>query len=1214
MRDLFTIVAMLIVVVLCAALAVPYFINWQAYRAEVETALGKAFGVPVHTEGAITVRLLPTPHLALERVAVGRDEPFLSADGLNISLEAPPLLGGNIKVSQARLVRPVMRVDVNTDGAFSVPVLSDIQLGALNAAGINGLIIEDGTLRFVSASEAGIVEQVIGPIDVTASAAALAGPWRIDGSIAGHGLHLATGLPDVERRVRVKLRLDAAKETVNVGAYSEFDGLMQLGAIPVIQGRLIASSPLPEWPVVATADAQAVPARLVATANISNDGWQIIGKDLELSAGEGVRALVLTGDAALDASAFRAGEMPRLMLMLNGRRIDTAPLLQASNTQNRSVVQSLSKRLMTKLDGLPIDLSLTLGSIALSGEEIGPASVKLSVAQREGSPQVDVERFALTFPGGTIQGRGNVLTHGNPRFAGNVQMTGTDTQRLANALTNTGLVPQLTQTLRQWPNMAVAGEIEASEAGIAIRDLHWSAGETSIIGELHYTPAQSKQRGRLIAKLTAHNLDLAALPEFDPILFMQTETDLDVAIEADNLQFGAASAIQDRRLSIGFTTSPEGININQFEMVDHHNAHLVASGHLDENGGRIMASLNAERPEAVLALSRSFMPELWGRVISRLEPDIGPLALEATIARPGTGRPLVAVIKGTAAQTRIDAKLIHDPSGAAKDKAVVEVSLASPNAAAMLRQLGVANAHFDENATVVPIQLKLSARGATFASLDGQGEGMIADSRATLAGQWRSDGSSMRLSGPLTLASSNLTPVVDILQFSLPGVQLGRDTKVTAALSWDNKALKLNDLQGTVGGDAVSGAIVMVDGKLTGELAMDRLDLGDLLALSLGDAAQPQAGQVWSSRRFQDVKSTFEAGVNIDIHLRAKHMRAMSAITLNNASLRLNLSPEIVDLREITGDLPGGGKAKGDIALRRSGSQASFRANVALESMALSALSPGQGDGTLNARLDIGASAESVAGLVANLSGGGEVQVLQAAIPRFDPTALARLMPELLKPEAINTDMSTISTRLGAAFDKGAWPVKDIAIPLTIAGGALRFGPVSLEASQAKASVNGVFDISRLQFDARAHLTSAMPLEGWNGAPPQAIVVWRGPLNAVERTIDAGHAANGLAAISLTRELDRIEKLEADARQRIEKARQERAQREQQRLEQAQEEAARLKAQAAKEAAENQMKAAQQRELIQPQTLPQPPQETPPATPVPIPNAPLDIRPGSLYP
>jgi flagellar biosynthesis GTPase FlhF len=130
---------------------------------------------------------------------------------------------------------------------------------------------------------------------------------------------------------------------------------------------------------------------------------------------------------------------------------------------------------------------------------------------------------------------------------------------------------------------------------------------------------------------------------------------------------------------------------------------------------------------------------------------------------------------------------------------------------------------------------------------------------------------------------------------------------------------------------------------------------------------------------------------------------------------------------------------------------------------------------------------------------------------------------------------------------------------VSVVGGVVRLSPVSIASSSASWQGAVAYDLKSLTLDARGTLVSRVnPPRNWTGSAPSIGLAWRGPLTAPAREIDTGPLANGLAAVVLQRELEKIEMFESDANEvrRRQQRRDMDRQRERDRL--AAEEAARL--------------------------------------------------------
>src|SRR6202035_1631284 len=112
-RDILTIIASIVIVLLTLALGVPYFINWSEHRAAIEARLTQALGVPIDIAGPIDIKLLPTPTLRIQRFAAGGAELRLSGDAARFELSLVPLFRGDFQILEADLEAPRLSTSVD---------------------------------------------------------------------------------------------------------------------------------------------------------------------------------------------------------------------------------------------------------------------------------------------------------------------------------------------------------------------------------------------------------------------------------------------------------------------------------------------------------------------------------------------------------------------------------------------------------------------------------------------------------------------------------------------------------------------------------------------------------------------------------------------------------------------------------------------------------------------------------------------------------------------------------------------------------------------------------------------------------------------------------------------------------------------------------------------------------------------------------------------
>jgi flagellar biosynthesis GTPase FlhF len=102
-----------------------------------------------------------------------------------------------------------------------------------------------------------------------------------------------------------------------------------------------------------------------------------------------------------------------------------------------------------------------------------------------------------------------------------------------------------------------------------------------------------------------------------------------------------------------------------------------------------------------------------------------------------------------------------------------------------------------------------------------------------------------------------------------------------------------------------------------------------------------------------------------------------------------------------------------------------------------------------------------------------------------------------------------------------------------LVAGALRIGPIAADTGAAVWQGTAAVDLKTMAIDARGTLTARARPVSWSAAPPYIQLAWRGSARELRREVDAGPLVNGLAAVVLTRELERVEAFEADANERL---------------------------------------------------------------------------------
>src|SRR4029078_8403173 len=115
-----------LILALLAALLGPHVIRWNDHRAFFEAEASRLVGIKVRVGGDIDVALLPTPSVTLRAIAIGpaREGSRLRARSLRIELGLGPLMRGELRATEMRLVAPQFNIGLDGNGQIDWPPLA----------------------------------------------------------------------------------------------------------------------------------------------------------------------------------------------------------------------------------------------------------------------------------------------------------------------------------------------------------------------------------------------------------------------------------------------------------------------------------------------------------------------------------------------------------------------------------------------------------------------------------------------------------------------------------------------------------------------------------------------------------------------------------------------------------------------------------------------------------------------------------------------------------------------------------------------------------------------------------------------------------------------------------------------------------------------------------------------------------------------------------
>ncbi len=1108
LREILTIVACLLIALLTAALAGPYFIDWTAQRGLVEAQLGKVLGAPVKTSGGIDLKLLPTPRLELGGVETAQTGGFsLRSAGVRLELAVSPLLRGDLRFIEAAFDAPDIVVPAG------VPAVAPGAAGSLPGdAQFERIVIRGGRLRVVDG--AGVAMLDLAGLDLDAEAASLSGPFKGSGSFLRGGerapFRFNTGVVENER-LRLKLIVDEA-----VGLpRADLEGAAFL--VSAAGGRRAAFEGAANFSGKALAGWRAGGPLKLDPAGASVDPLEVRlgGEDAPLS---------MSGTGAI---AFGAAPLARFTLV--ARQFDLDKLLATPKAGAADIMAMLPGGRAAAPLSVPAQVAFSTPAMNLGGETLTDVSLDvrfapgLPLAAKAGAQGPGRSRLALD---------GIFETGAAARFEGKLEAGARDLGRLAEWVGQAS--PDAAAALRATPFRAldVAGDMAVSAAGFSARDMTLKADRSTLRGAAAFTRAFGAERARLFADMTSDALDLDALPDLSEPGALLAGMDYALGLEARAVRvarFGDGM-IDSGRIRLKAARAGEIVKLETLSLSDIGGATLEASGDATRDRVHLAGSLDAQRLSDLAALLRRIAPGAWSEALAARAVALSPARMNfgmdaARVAGDGGLRIETLKLDGVARGTKVEASI---RPGAAKGALDGLLSIDAPEAPQLIRQFGF------ESAPVPGV-----GRGRVTAELKGDFESgfevstlaQLAGTQLSYFGRLAGTPQSPEASGQARVKAQDAAPLMRALAVGPPDFSVAMPVEVSARIDVAGGRANMAGLTGSVGGSKLSGDLVSFADtaaggrtRLTGTLELDRLAMAPLATLVLGPPRAARPGALWSDTRFA---TGLASAPLVDLSIHAGQFELFEKATGGDARLRLSLAPGVLQVTDLKTRL-GGSPLEGKFALRRDGPTAALSGALRIENYRVEQPSF---SGILAGAMEFSSTGPNAAALVSGLAGNGRVSLAGLQIPRLDPGAPDRVIAQSDAGQ-IYVSENDFMGALRRELDKAPLQPGDRAFEATLAGGVLRL-PES-------GGVSGAFDLRTLGFELRASVAPTRLPKDWSGPAPPVALVLKGPVAAPAREIDAGGFVNALSARAIAREQARVEALEADIRERAHFARRQR--------------------------------------------------------------------------
>lgn len=442
MKRLFLAVGALVVLVLIAAVVVPFLVPAEVYKEKIVQATREATGRELSLNGEIKFSILPRLELQAEDVAFanapGAATPQMAAlEELILRLQVWPLLSGQVKVDSFVLVRPIINLEIDKNGrpnwAFETaggapsapatgtqttgeqstgtqsagaPTLPEISLGDVR--------LEDGLVTFRDARGGEAVE--ISDIQMKLSLPDLDSPARAEGSLVWNEEKLDLSFETATLRgllggQTTPIGLSLNSKPVNLG----YDGKVTNGAPPKIEGEIDLDVPSIRELAAWTGNPLDVPGEGLGPLKIKGT---IAATDKVFAFNRATIALDAI-NATGDLTADIRGQRPSLKGSLDVDAIDLNTYLPPEEDDDGGAAASGGTGAQTgtstggpapattagpqewsdeplALDGLKaanVDFALSVGAIKVREIDVGPSAVV--VLLKDGLLNLDLEKLVL---------------------------------------------------------------------------------------------------------------------------------------------------------------------------------------------------------------------------------------------------------------------------------------------------------------------------------------------------------------------------------------------------------------------------------------------------------------------------------------------------------------------------------------------------------------------------------------------------------------------------------------------------------------------------------------------------------------------------------------------------------------------------------------------------------------------------------------------------
>lgn len=1116
--------AIAIILALVSAIVAPLVVDWNHYRAPIETEASRLTGLNVRINGAIDARLLPSPVITLHDVAVGEaGQPAqLHAGTIKLELALGPLLRGEVQATQADLIRPQISLALDQAGTLQLPALSpSFHPQALS---ISHFSITDGRVMLADAASGkrfvleklwfdGQIASFAGPFN--GQGAAVFGDqlygYRISGSQADHGA------------IRIRLGVDPS----NIPLTTEFAGTLAFAhGVPQFDGTLDVARP--------------VGAALANGKRVVSDPWRATGaiKATPVSAslrsvtfryGPEERALTFTGsaDVGFGAHPHVAGKIAAMQLDVD--RAFAAP--EVTDRPPLAVLRSFLQGFVAAAKPpIPAQIGVSVDALTIGGTTIEALQGNLNYDGAGWS----LDKFEFHAPGATdVQFSGRLAgTKQGFAFSGPAALASADFEMLLKWLDGSG--GNLSSSVAKTFN--ARGDLTIASDRMAVEQLDAALDQEKIEGSLAYDWPAGKHPARLDAQLRAGELNLDALYTFAKSAGGNGFALPEEATLALNIDKATFAGVDARAVDAQVKFDAGQLQIDRLSVGDLAGAKLDIAGRIDQLSsqprGQISLDLNANALDGLSEIAAKLMPQeadALRRAAARLAPAKVHAVLNVAQAA-AAGSTAELHVTGNLATLRIavDGRASGERAHLSAASVQIDGGVDADDGSVLAVLLGLDRVLAVDQ---LPGQLTLVASGPLNGDIHVDGKVALSGLDSTIAGALRLTGGAPSGKFQFQAAAGDLRPL-HLAMTGQPGMEVPLSGR--AELDVNGAKFSFTHIAATVGKNAVRGNVA-IDWTnpigLSGDIEADEVDAAGLIAMLLGLPTNAQsAGAPWSS---QPIGSGAFSAINGAVTFKFDRAALTPTSVAHDLKGVAHFGPAAISLKNIDAGFAGG-RVSGSLAFQRNPNALAAHVKLDLsDAAAATILGPAMNvtDGRLRLQLAVDGLGGSPAALMGSLHGSAAAWFKDTQFAGLDAAAFGTARQAAGQTSPIDLgkiDMGKVETAVNAALAKGHFTVPQGGAAVTLNMGAVDLNHVILQAEDgSQLALSGAVDLGNAAIDMRMTLSEAPPANALIAARPELSVNVKGPLAAPQRTLDLSALSSWLSLSAAELQTRRIEMIEA---------------------------------------------------------------------------------------